>query len=181
MKQSVILKTLLIFALIAAFIGSSGEMVGATPSSQALYLETYLEAEGIWRYDYILYNTSDPGNDIYDFALYFAPEVTFMNILSPPDWFSISGSGDPSLPSFIEWYSDFGAEITPGNSLSGFSFQINYQAGDIPFDIYLTDPSGEPSLYSGTTTPVPEPATLFLLGSGLVGLLFLRAKRLFIH
>jgi hypothetical protein len=182
MKPLMSLKIFSIFFLAAVFFGFSNGISWATPSSQALFTEFDLGG-GLWRYDYTVYNTSDPlsyaGYDIFDFTLYLAPTVTFTNILSPPDWFSFSGSGDPSipLPSFIEWILDFGAEITPGGSLSGFSFQVSYQSGDLPFDVYLTNPIGDPVLYSGNTAPIPEPGSLLLLSSGLVGLGYFRGRK----
>lgn len=183
-----LLKVLFFILIVAAVFSLSNGVVWATTSAQALFTETNLGG-GLWEYDYTLYNTSDPGYDLYDFTLYLAPAVTFTNIPwpFPPGWGPpFTGSGDPLIPlsSFIEWSPDFGggAEITPGGSLSGFSFQVSYQAGDLPFDVYFTYPSGEPVLYSGTTaasSAVPEPGTLILLGSGLAGVGFFRRKRLF--
>jgi len=154
----------------------------ASPSAQAIYSESF--SGGLWKYDYILYNTSDPIADaeynLSDFALYIDGSVMLSTIVSPNDW-----DFNSDLSSFISWMSlSLGADIAPGTSLSGFSFESDTQLFSSLFDVYLTDPKdlGNPFLYNSSTLitpPIPEPATLLLIGSGLAGLGYLRGRRFF--
>ena len=163
----------------------SGGVVWATPSSQALYSWTDLGG-GQWRYDFTLYNTSDPiseaGYDLYDFYLSFDPMVTVAkvpDIGSPPDWDFFS-----DYSSFIQWTSSLpgepptGSDIPPGGSLGGFTFISDRLLSPPYFDTYITNPitPWDPVSFSGYATPllVPEPCTLLLICSGLIGLVGFR-------
>lgn len=180
------LKTICISIFMALVLSFFSNTAWATTSAQALYLESDLGG-GLWKYDYILYNTSDPGYDIYDFTLYFDPAVTITNILLPSDWGFISNEAPPAsgrYHNFIDWMSLLpgepiaGADIAPGTSLNGFSFTSDVRLASLSFDVYLTDPNPpyDPNLYSGNTASVPEPSTILLLGSGLAGLVGLRKR-----
>jgi hypothetical protein len=74
-----------------------------------------------------------------------------------------------------------GTDIAPGESLGGFFFSFDYQAGSLPFDVTFTNPNDPdmPEMYSGTSSrssDVPEPSTLLLVAVGLVGLVGLSRR-----
>lgn len=184
MKQSISLKTLSILVFMAAILSFTSGTSLAIPSANFLYYETNLGAS-LWRYDYTLYNTSDPiidlGYDLYYVAIEFAPAATFTLLSLPTGWDKNTGSGFAEAFSINPGTPPIGKDIAPGTSLTGFSFQFDYQAGNLPFLAYLTNPNdpSNPIPFSGNTAPVPLPATFILLASGLVGLGFLRGRKLF--
>lgn len=169
--------TIFIILLFGIFNGTALSV----PSASFLYSETNLGG-GSWQYDYTLYNTSiDLGFDLYEVAIDFSTSATFTVVSLPSGWDANTGSGFIDTFSLNQGTPPDGTDIAPGASLSGFSFQLDYQAGNLPFLAYLTDPNNpDPFSFIGNTAAaVPEPATLFLLVGGLAGLSYFRKKRLF--
>lgn len=89
-------------------------------------------------------------------------------------WFGMSGVPPPGLPPSDEELSMFGIRNASGPLLdnriaifNGTTFwQFTPEEADMPFRLYGT---------SGPT-PIPEPSTILLLGSGLIGLVGFRRK-----
>jgi hypothetical protein len=158
----------------------------ATPSADFLYNETNLGG-GLWQYDYTLHNTSDPvadaGSEIYYLFFTFDSSSIFINLTNPIGWDSIDGIDFHETFSLNPGADPVGTDIAPGSFLGGFSFQISYQIGSLPFELFFANPSdpNNPVQYSGVSaslvSPVPETSTLFMLGIGLMLLIFSKSYR----
>lgn len=175
-KEKKILLTTIIAA--AVFLFSSMAMAEYAPGASLLYYETDLGG-GLWQYDYTVYNTSTADHNLLSIVLWFPQEATITGAPLPTGWESGNGyywegtnyTDQLSATSFEPVY-----DITPGNSLNGFSFTVDYRAGDIAYDTYLTG-SG---VASGMTAVAPEPISsiLFLTGgAALAGRNYLRRWR----
>ena len=160
------------------FILLLSSMAFALPSSQFIYDETDL-GTGMWQYDYTLKNTSDPildaGFDLYDVFFNYDFTASFSVLSLPTDWILIDGSGFGQSFSTLPGTAPFGADIAPGESLSGFSFLFDYQAGSLAYEATFVNPEDfDPIVEGGNSipaaAPVPEPGTFFLLATSLVGL-----------
>lgn len=141
----------------------------ASSSANILYAETDLG--GSWRYDYSFYNTSDAGESLNSVWFDFAQIATVEWLAIPSGWDSTFWGFPPIPTDYLDTNStDTSYDIIAGNSLSGFSFTIDYHAGNIPFTAYF---NGD-NVISGTTSTsvVPEPASaaLFIIGATTLGL-----------
>jgi hypothetical protein len=146
----------------------------ATPGASILYTETDLGGS-LWQYDYTFYNTSTT-EDLFSVFLFFDQETTFDWVHIPAGWDSVLNGFTPFAVESTDTFStDTVNDIAPGSSLGLFSFTVDYRAGNIAYDAFLSDDN----VVSGMTALVPEPVSslLFLAGGSiLTGRLYYRRK-----
>lgn len=127
------------------------------------------------------------GADIEEFTIYFDLGL-YDNLVAtdtPYDWDPLVINPDPNIPD--DGYYDalaWSVGIAPGETLSGFTVMFDYLGPDAPGSQYfeVVDAWTWEVLDSGDTVhaaaePVPEPATFFLIGTGLLGIIGIRRKK----
>jgi hypothetical protein len=101
--------------------------------------------------------------------------------VTPPnsDWDTVSVDPDPLLPG--DGLYDALALTNNASLADPFRVQFIWQGsgtpGSQPFQVYYFDGQQFEMIAEGDTAPVPEPGTMLLLGSGLVGLAGLRRRK----
>ncbi len=186
---------LLMFSLVLSHVSFAAPLVTYTASGSS----------GNWLLDFSVTNTLGINNlDIYFFSIVNPNSGTAMTsptvywIANNNDSVNPSGIGGPNI-TFNNTWTDAGSipdMIQNGETLSGFttvfntvsvptSIMFNASAYDWVGDgvaVYSGSdyfgPNSNP-VFVGTASPVPEPTTMLLLGSGLIGLAGYGRKKFF--
>ena len=133
---------------------------------------------GVYEYDYTVTNTGEwgPGYDIFEVFFDLYPGEVLSNTNPNSDWDSIYGSTFVDSFSLLPGESD----IPAGSSLAGFGFTLDNPVDihTVPYMVLFTNPQDHGGIFDdlndnndGPVVYTPEPATLVLVGSSIVGFL----------
>ncbi len=138
-------------ATIAAVILMMASIAWAVPGVIVEYHETDLG--GSWQYNYTIYNTSTEGEGLHEVYLYFTHDAALTGISLPAGWDGLPWTGSYTISYLNSYSTDFAYDLLSGEAQGGFSFDVDYRAGDISYVAYFF---GDKQI-SGTTsacTPV---------------------------
>lgn len=146
--------------------------------------------EDLWQYSYLVSDPNAPSfpNTDTGFTIYFALGL-YSDLAvdsANSDWDMFVSQPDPALPA--DGFFDALASTSPASLGDPFVVSFVWSGVGTPgsqsFEIYtLRDQAGNPinleTVESGRTASsvVPEPGTLFLLGTGLLGLIAVTGRR----
>lgn len=159
---------------VALFLLTS--MANASPGASFIYQES--NTGGLWRYDYTFHNTSNAGENLYKVYFDLGIPTTYTGLSTPTGWFVWQGQYVNTYVNAMSTNTSY--DVAAGsNPVSGFSFTVDHQIGNISYWAEFRNSSGY-SAASGTTSAfvapvVPEPISwvLFLIG----GILFIFRNR----
>ena len=149
--------------------GAPGDIVSAfafpffDPFSTSI-VSSSITVPTFWSFDFVAATTSnwgydpttDPNANTYD-----APASAF------------------EFPPFVGRFFTLGIGVASYETLSGFSYLSEFGPGNGPVVVELSDGvfAVDPPQPITPNSPIPEPSTMLLLGSGLAGLGFFRRRR----
>lgn len=163
-KKKLFIVTVLIINILVV-----SQMSWAAASANLTYLETSMP-DRWYQYDYTASNTSTAGEKLADIALFYDEAKQLTWLTTPTGWINWESDGYYQS-GFTEVYANSNLYyILAGNSLPGFGFKTNYQAGSLKFSAAFMNSSDGVSTYGGMstgTTVVPEPVSAILFLSGV--------------
>jgi hypothetical protein len=138
-------KRFIISAVAAAVILLTASIALAVPGAIVVYNETDLG--GSWQYDYTFYNTSTEGEALHEVFFYFTQGATVTGTSLPAGWHGLPWTGTYTISYLNAYSTDFAYDLLAEEGLGGFSFTVDYRAGDISYVAYF---SGDKQV-TGTT------------------------------
>ncbi len=175
--------TVITLALLAFLMMTSSAQ--AAMSVNISYSETALGGD-LWQYDFTLENTSS-NDETYQYLSMVSldfEEYANVTILNTAENWTIGTFtdtlylNDTAETDYLELYSDaVEYDVLPGGTV-GLSFTADYQIGEVSYTAFFSDSVNDWDWQEseGMASPVPVPAAVWLLGSGLLGLAGIRRK-----